>query len=155
MLNRVGAHSHNSHRIAHQEQLRVLLRSTAGDLCTMRAGSGESVGYTISDQLDFKSGYECGMPERRKYLLAVVDEETGSILRAVSESEMLQLDPFELSEEIDRNKSQKRSNGSLQKLIAESYLNGEGPSCRHCGVSGACCRYPIGYPIYWMCFFYL
>jgi hypothetical protein len=109
--------------------------------------SGDSVGYSISDQLDFQSEYKCGLSERRKYLLAVVDEETGTILRAVSESEMSQLDPFELSDEIDRNQSQKRSNGSLQKLIAESYLNGEGPSCRHCGVSGACCtRCPIGFP---------
>jgi len=117
----------------------------------MREGSGDSEGYNISDQLHFTSECECGLPERRKYLLAVVDEETGSILRAVSESEMLQLDPFELSGEIERTQSQKRSNGSLQKLIAESYSNGEGPCCTHCGVSGTYCRYPLGC----ICLFYL
>jgi len=54
----------------------------------MREESSDSVGYTISKQLNFKSEYECDLQERRKYLLAVVDEETGSILRAVSESEI-------------------------------------------------------------------
>ena len=83
--------------------------------------------------------------ERELYMLALIDETTGTPVRPATEQELNELLPLELVEPLTLNKPKVQpkvvkskepiKTTSLQELLAAA-RNGAGPMCDHCGATG-------------------
>ena len=83
--------------------------------------------------------------ERELYMLAVIDEETGTPVRPATDEELTELLPLALNEPLTCKKAAVQTNlvkskepiktMSLQELLAAA-RNGAGPMCDHCGATG-------------------
>lgn len=76
-----------------------------------------------------------GLEDKALYKLVVVDEATGSIVRAATDDDVAGLD-LQLQDERKDVQSKRAKHKTLQQLLEEA-RQGDGPVCDHCGTTGA------------------